>query len=191
MKPQAQVGVQRARLIYVVGPSGAGKDSVISYARRVLGDGADYVFPRRHITRPPDGGSENHEAITQDAFDRQCRDGQFALHWSANGLCYGIGSEINAWMQAGQHVVINGSRAYLPEAARLYPHLVPVLITIDPAVLRGRLMARGREDADQIEDRLRRAAELGRINHPALRTIANNGALAEAGEALVALLRSL
>jgi ribose 1,5-bisphosphokinase len=188
MKPQAR----RGRLVYVIGPSGAGKDSIISYARRILGgDGARHVFPRRHITRPADGGSEDHETVTQDAFDRQCRAGQFALHWSANGLCYGIGNEIDRWMQAGRHVVINGSRAHLPEAARLYPHLVPVLITIDPSVLRGRLMARGREDADQIKDRLRRAAELGRIDHPALRTIANNGALDEAGEALVALLRSL
>jgi ribose 1,5-bisphosphokinase len=192
MKPQADIAARPGRLVYVIGASGAGKDSIIAYARARLGaEGGDHVFPRRHITRPADSGGEEHLPIAPDAFDRDCAAGRFALHWRGNGLGYGIGSEIELWLQVGRHVVINGSRAYLPEAAARYENLLPVLIAIDPAVLRQRLTARGRETPDEIDARIRRASDLDAINHAALVTIANNGPIEQGGEAFVALLRSL
>jgi ribose 1,5-bisphosphokinase len=193
--PSISVGrmtaLRSGRLVYVIGASGAGKDSIIAYARDRLAPDKGYIFPQRHITRPAESGGEDHIVISLDEFERACAAGRFALHWIANGLGYGIGSEIDASLRAGRHVVINGSRAYLPEAAARYPSLLPVLIKIDPAVLRQRLLARGRETPDQIEARVRRAAEFEDIRHPALVVIVNNGALAEAGEAFIALLRSL
>jgi ribose 1,5-bisphosphokinase len=190
MKPQADMAVCAGRLVYVIGPSGAGKDSIIGYARQRLG--ADrHVFARRYITRPADSGGEDHIAITQADFERDCGAGRFALSWRGNGLGYGVGMEIDLWLAFGRHVILNGSRDYLSNAAMCYPSLLPVLIAIDPAVLRQRLAARGRETAVEIEARIKRATELGAIDHPSLAVIANNGPLAEAGEALVALLRTL
>jgi ribose 1,5-bisphosphokinase len=177
------------RLVYVIGPSGAGKDSIIAYARQRLAD--RHVFARRHITRPVDSGGEDHVAISPADFDRDCAAGRFALCWRGNGHGYGVGVELDCWLDSGRHVVLNGSRAYLPEAAARYPRLLPVLIEIDPNVLRQRLSARGRETPDEIEARIRRAREFGAVDHPALAIIANNGPLTEAGEAFVTLLRSI
>jgi ribose 1,5-bisphosphokinase len=190
MKPQADIVVRAGRLVYVIGPSGAGKDSIIGYARQRLG--ADrHVFARRYITRPADSGGEDHIAIAPADFERDCAAGRFALSWRGNGLGYGVSAEIDLWMESGRHVVLNGSRGYLPNAAARYPSLLPVLITIDPAVLRQRLAARGRETSAEIEARIQRATELDAIDHPGLAVIANNGPLAEGGEAFVALLRAL
>lgn len=192
MKPQADIAVRAGRLVYVIGPSGAGKDSIITYARDRLGmEGAAHVFARRHITRPAGSGGEDHIPIAPDTFDRDCAAGRFALHWRGNGLCYGVTAEINPWLRAGRHVVLNGSRGYLAEAHALCPSLLPVLIQIDPAVLQQRLLARGRETPEQVEARIQRAAELNAVDHPALVTISNNGPVAHAGDAFVALLGSL
>lgn len=187
MNPQAGIA---GRLVYVIGPSGAGKDSIIAYARQRL-DAHRHVFARRCITRPAGSGGEDHIAVTPADFERDCAAGRYALSWRGNGLGYGVGVEIDSWLRDRRHVVLNGSRGHLPEAARRYPDLLPVLITIDPAVLRQRLSARGRETAAEIAARIDRAAALGEVDHPALAVIANNGPLAEAGEAFVTLLRSL
>lgn len=190
MKPRADIAVCTGRLVYVIGPSGAGKDSIIGYARRRLG--ADrHVFARRHITRTAGSGGEDHIAITHADFERDCAAGRFVLSWRGNGHGYGVRAEIDLWLASGRHVILNGSRAYLPNAATRYPSLLPVLIAIDPAVLRRRLAARGRETSAEIEARIQRAMELNAIDHPGLAVIANNGPLAEAGEAFVALLRDL
>jgi ribose 1,5-bisphosphokinase len=192
MKPQVDIAARLGRLVYVMGPSGAGKDSIIAYARDRLGaEGDRHVFARRHITRPADSGGEDHIPIAPDAFERDCAAGRYALHWRGNGLGYGVGGEIDAWLRAGRHVVLNGSRGYLAEAEAVYPNLLPVLIQIDPAVLRQRLAARGRETPEQIEARIQRAIALETIEHPALVVISNNGALAHAGESFLGLLRSL
>jgi ribose 1,5-bisphosphokinase len=192
MNARADIAASAGRLVYVIGPSGAGKDSIIAYARNRLGAaGEGHIFARRHITRPAESGGEDHIPIAAEDFDRDHVAGRFALCWHGNGLSYGIGAEVDLWLQAGRHVVLNGSRAYLAEASERYPTLLPVLIRIDPAVLRQRLSARGRETPDQIEARIRRAMELEAVDHPALAVIANNGPLAEAGEAFVAMLRRL
>ncbi len=192
MKPRPEITLRAGRLVYVIGASGAGKDSIIAYARQRLGtEHGRHVFARRHITRPADSGGENHIAITPVEFDRHCAAGRFALSWRGNGLGYGVGAEIDLWLQSGRHVVLNGSRGYLSDAAERYPNLLPVLISIEPAVLKHRLSARGRETPAEIDARIRRAMDLEAIDHPALVVIANNGPLAEAGEAFVALLSSL
>ncbi len=52
------------RLFYVVGASGAGKDSLIEYARNALGSRDAVVFAHRYITRPPTARGENHVALS-------------------------------------------------------------------------------------------------------------------------------
>ena len=178
----------RGNLIYVIGPSGCGKDSIMLYARKHC-PGGEAAFAHRYITRPADAGGENHVALLPDEYRARLDLGQFALAWDSHGNGYGVGVEIDAWMDAGLNVVVNGSRAYLPEAARRYPDLVPVLVSVDRDILRQRLILRGRESADEIERRLERADGYA-VSHPALQTIDNSGELSEAGRALLGLVRN-
>ncbi|MBG0788865.1 MAG: phosphonate metabolism protein/1,5-bisphosphokinase (PRPP-forming) PhnN [Desulfovibrionaceae bacterium] len=180
--------MEEGKLIYVVGPSGCGKDSVMGFARKRC-PGFDAAFAHRYITRPADAGGENHVFLQPDEFKARLERGLFALDWDSHGLRYGVGREIDAWMASGLNVVVNGSRAFLPEAARRYPSLVPVLIRVDASILRQRLLARGRESEAEIERRLERARAFA-VSHPNLVELDNSGELSSAGNALLALVRS-
>lgn len=176
-------------LIYVVGPSGAGKDTLLAYARSRLA-GQPVCFAHRYITRPAEAGGENHVALAQPEFDARLGLGLFAMHWASHSHRYAIGAETHAWLQAGAAVVVNGSREQIPLAAATFPSLAVVAITVRPELLRQRLLERGREPAEQIEARLRRAAQFS-VEHPGSHSIDNSGPIPEAGEALVALVQRL
>lgn len=168
------------RLIYMMGPSGAGKDTVLQGVASAMG-GRAWVAPRA-CTRQHD--SADH-AMKQDVFERLEQAGRFALSWRAHGWCYGIGQEIETRMGQGQDVFVNGSRAYLATARRRYPDLIAVLLSADPALLQARLAARGRESIAAIESRIARNAELAG-EHAADVCIANDGEPQEAIAALAA-----
>lgn len=136
---------QTGRLVYVVGPSGAGKDSVIDWLRQQLPQDARVHFARRTITRAVQPGGEQHDSVDVAAFMRLRESGAFAMHWEANALHYGIARAELAARCDGRTVIVNGSRAYLPQAARLFPELVVAHITADAQTLRRRLLARERK----------------------------------------------
>lgn len=144
-------GQATGRLIAVVAPSGAGKDTLLSAAQRAR---PDLVFSRRVITRPETADGEQHEGVDQAEFDERQRAGKFAIWWRAHGLSYGVPSTINDQLAEGQVVIFNGSRSALSDTRADYPDLATVLITAPTEMLRGRLVRRGRERPDQIEARL-------------------------------------
>jgi ribose 1,5-bisphosphokinase len=176
------------RLIYVMGASGAGKDSVIGEAKRRLGHNTHLAFASRYITRPADAGGEAHIAVRPQEFADARHTGFFALDWDSHGLSYGIGWEIEDWMATGMNVVVNGSREYLPTAAQRYPTILPMLIEVALDVLRARLTARGRETSANIDARLSRAMAQADVDHPALVRIRNDGPLAATVDEFLAVL---
>ena len=176
-----------ARLIYIMGPSGSGKDSLMAEARLRLPAEAPVVFAHRYITRPADAGGENHVALSRAEFQLRLSRGLFALSWESHGFAYGIGREIDIWMEAGLSVVANGSREALSRAVMAYPELLPVLVDVPEEILRQRLGARGREDAGEIKARLARA-RMAVTETPALVRFDNSGPLAERGPALAELI---
>ncbi|PXW22504.1 phosphonate metabolism protein/1,5-bisphosphokinase (PRPP-forming) PhnN [Paraburkholderia caballeronis] len=177
------------RLIYVMGPSGVGKDSLLGYARgRVADDGV--VFAHRYITRP-EGGGENHVALTDAEFDARSRCGLFALQWRSHMLRYGIGIEIDPWLALGCTVVVNGSRAYVGDALARYPRMTVVHVTAPPHVLAARLAARARETRDEIAARLARSAPFVLPDGASLVTVENGGKLDDAGGAFVDVVRRI
>ncbi len=144
----------RGTLILVVGPSGAGKDTLIAGARERLKDDPRFVFPRRVITRAADAGGEDHIAVDAATFERMHREGAFSLSWSAHGFSYGISASIDADLVEGRNVIVNVSRSVVNDANRRYDPVRWIWVSIDPARLKGRLTARGRESEREIADRV-------------------------------------
>lgn len=169
--------------VAVVGPSGAGKDSVM---RGVAAARPGVVLVRRVITRPPDP-SEDFLSVGDAVFASMQSIGAFALHWQAHGLSYGIPASVLDDLAAGHHVLANLSRPAIPQAARLFRPMLTFHVTASPDVLAGRLALRGREDQADIARRLERAHYQVPGDAPIV-TIVNDGALDEAVDAALAAL---
>lgn len=175
------------RLVLVTGPSGVGKDSLLAGARAALAGRQDYVFPRRYVTRAAGLVGEDYVPVSEAEFATMAARGDFALHWPAHGLHYGIPVSIDADLAAGRQVVVNVSRAVIDQARAKYPNLLVLAINASPDVLRARLQQRGRETAAEIEERLQRAAAY-RLDGPDVVQLNNDGPLAEGIATFVALL---
>ncbi|WP_454711795.1 phosphonate metabolism protein/1,5-bisphosphokinase (PRPP-forming) PhnN [Cupriavidus nantongensis] len=139
---------------FVVGPSGAGKDSLMDGARAALDD--NYVFARRVITRPDGAAGEAHEAVSEAEFARRQRSGEFLVTWDAHDLRYGLPRSLMSELERGRNVVANGSRAVIAELAVRLPRFVVVLVTAPQDVLTRRIAARGRESGDEVARRVTR-----------------------------------
>jgi ribose 1,5-bisphosphokinase len=147
------------RLVLVVGPSGAGKDTLLKGAREACRDDASITFPRRVITRPS-SPSEDNDTVTAADFNQAAADGAFALWWDAHGNGYGILSSIDDDIRAGRTVVCNVSRTIIMAARLRYSQVAVVLVTAPPKVLKERLAARGRVSDGAIDQRLKRSEDL-------------------------------
>lgn len=133
----------------VIGPSGAGKDTLIAAA---LAARPDLGRVRRVITRPASAGGEDFEGVTPEEFARMRAAGRFLLHWNAHGLSYGLPHR--AFL--GGPKVANISRQVVAQAAEALPGLRIIHVCASPEVLAARLALRGREDARQIAERIAR-----------------------------------
>ncbi|HIJ63601.1 MAG TPA: phosphonate metabolism protein/1,5-bisphosphokinase (PRPP-forming) PhnN [Rhodospirillaceae bacterium] len=177
----------RGTLVLVVGPSGAGKDSVMTEAAKRL-DGR-VQFARRMVTRPS-GPGEEHIAVSTAEFDRLAAEDRFCLSWTAHGQGYGISRDYADLLAAGYPVVVNVSRTVIAAARqRLAPVLV-VVIDAPPELRARRLAGRGRESAGDIARRLRRADEIP-VSGDDVRTIVNAGDLADSVDDFVNILTSM
>ncbi|MFJ4371546.1 phosphonate metabolism protein/1,5-bisphosphokinase (PRPP-forming) PhnN [Pseudomonas japonica] len=175
------------RLIYLMGPSGSGKDSVIDQARPAL-QALGVKIARRVITRSAEAVGEAAHSVTAQRFAVLREEGAFALDWQANGLSYGISAEIDEWLAQGHWVLINGSRAHLPLVRERYPDLLPILLSVTPEALRARLLGRGRESAEEIEERLARNRLVPADPGDDVRYLDNSTTLEDAVQRLLALL---
>ncbi|MGE7468862.1 phosphonate metabolism protein/1,5-bisphosphokinase (PRPP-forming) PhnN [Bosea sp. NPDC003192] len=151
--------MRQGTFFLVVGPSGAGKDSLIDGARTLLEPTGRYVFARRVVTRPSGSPGEDHEAATDEAFDAREAKGDFLITWGAHGLRYGLPAELKRLVEAGRNVIANGSRATIAALAARLPRFVVVEVTAPPEVLAARIAGRGRESGEAIEKRLSRTVE--------------------------------
>lgn len=176
------------RLIYLMGPSGSGKDSLIEASRlRLQASGIE--VSTRVITRSAEAKGEEAISVSVEEFARLRASGALALDWQANGLAYGIPVQIDLWLAQCRHVLVNGSRAYLEQARGRYPDLLAIRLDVDPAVLRHRLLTRGREPIEQIEERMARGHRLQDVPASLVRTLDNSGSLNDAVEGLFRILQ--
>ena len=177
-------------LILIVGPSGAGKDTLLNGVRdsvhAIEGEHGGMRFVRRIITRPGDLGEEEHESVSEQEFELREQAGDFALSWRAHGLRYGVPSDIAFDVARGRVVIANVSRAVVAEGAAKFPVAV-IEITATREILEARLQDRGREDAADVARRLARDIE---VPLPVTRLRVVNDRSKEAGtSALLAAIR--
>lgn len=177
----------RGAFVCIVGPSGAGKDSLLSHACVLLADNPAMVFPRRLVTRAKTS-AEDHDTISREEFEAGVRDGAFSLHWEANGLGYALPRDVREAIDVGKVVVCNVSRAVIPDILERFPRVYVVLITAPPAVIMERLRQRGRETGASIAARMERSKRLSAVLSPDL-TIINTGPVEIGGERLSGFLR--
>lgn len=181
-----------ARLIYAVGPSGAGKDSVLTWLMSQSALQGRVHWAVRDVTRVGHDSSQRDRSVSPQTFAELSAQGAYALSWQANGLSYGIRHEALAPLTQGHCVLLNGARRGAEKAAACFPGLTVLHITADPQVLRQRLMQRGREQGSVLAARLAQASEAERSwTAPAgcrLLQVHNNTALDEAGQQALGLL---
>jgi ribose 1,5-bisphosphokinase len=167
------------RLIAVVGPSGAGKDSVMA---GLIAARPGLSAVRRTITRASEAGGEaggeDHDPLNHVAFAARKAAGDFALTWAAHGLFYGIPRAALAPLDDGHDLLANLSRNVLRDAALIVCRMTVLHITASPATLSRRLATRGRESEADIAARLFRQTD---PLPPGLDTVkvANDGTLAQ------------
>lgn len=174
------------RLVLVVGPSGAGKDTLLRLAQAACIDDQD-VFPRRVVTRESSAAEDN-VAMSREEFRRALERGDFAVHWEAHGHCYALPIEINDDIRAGRAVVVNVSRTVIAPLRHAYSNVVVVAITAPPDVLAQRLAARARHSDGNIADRLARNVD-DTAAHADV-TILNAGSAEYHGRQLVRVIRN-
>lgn len=176
-------------LVLVVGPSGAGKDTVLAYARNAVRDNPHIHFPSRVVTRASDP-TEAVVAISEEEFARAEAAGAFALSWCAHGLGYGVPGSVNDLIRRSRTVVANVSRTVVETARQRYANCHVVLIDAAPEIRAARLAARGREHGPGLLERLRREPAIGGVLRADL-VVVNDGPIEAAGDALVAAICSL
>lgn len=181
---------QTGTLVMVVGPSGAGKDTLIDYARGAFKGDADVVFARRVVTRAALKGAEDHDTLSEAEFSEAERAGGFLLSWRSHGLGYGLPGALRDELAAGRVVVANVSRAVIPQTASFPCRRLVVNVIASPEILARRLGARGRESAADIAGRLSRSVAIVPAGAE-IAEIRNEGTPEEGGERLVALLRGV
>ena len=166
--------------VFVCGPSGAGKDSVLNWAAMHLAGRPDIVFARRMVTRKSHAGSD-HDEVTAELFARLNDGGDLTWWWEAHGFCYGIDARYDEQVTAGKVVVVNGSREHA-SALKAAEHVRVVQIMANAEHLASRLEQRGRDAPHEVSQRLARNACFSnlRVDH----TIFNQIALADAGRQL-------
>lgn len=143
------------RLVLVVGPSGAGKDTLIELARTACAGDPGIIFPRRVVTREPSSFEKN-DSVSPVQFEQMLARGDFAFHWQAHGLAYGLLRATTDHIRSGHTVVVNVSRTIIELARRSYANVIVVLVTAPTEVLAQRIAGRSRSSDGPFEGRLHR-----------------------------------
>ena len=178
------------RLVLVVGPSGASKDTLIGAAMTALKEDGRFCFPAREITRPNDAGGEAHIALVANVFHARAKAGAYAFSWQAHDTWYGVPRSVDDRLAEGRMVVVNASRAVIDVARSRYPGTVIIHVTAPRELLARRLEGRGRETDKRIAARLDRGSWFA-VAGPDVITVVNDAKPETAALSFIAVLRRL
>lgn len=169
-------------LVFVVGTSGSGKDSVMRETVAYLTEnGVPAQILKRMITRTPDKYEESHFLPIDEFLKRK---NEFALSWNIYDNWYGIPwVSINVANENSSLLLINVSRGVLYEARRLFPSSLIILLTVPKEIAKSRIKNRGREDHKGMSKRLTRMSMDVDIPSPS-KIVSNAGVLQDTAKKL-------
>ena len=149
------------QLFLIVGNSGSGKDSLLAEVlNRWPSSAGQLRIPRRYITRPAHK-SEPFIAVTVKDFETLQQAGKFCLSWHVYDTHYGVPATIIKWLQQRDAVIVNVSRAIIPNARLMIPDLKVIFVSVPLEATLQRIKSRNRESLNDpgFKQRLARARE--------------------------------
>jgi guanylate kinase len=150
-----------ARVFVITGPSGVGKGTLI---RGLMERLPELELSVSATTRAPRAGEQDgvdYHFLTREEFERRVAAGEFVEHADYAGRSYGtLRSELEERVRAGAPVVLEIEVQGARQVRRSLPEAVQVFIA-PPSLdaLRTRLIGRGTDDPEEVERRLRVAAQ--------------------------------
>ena len=180
-----------AKVFVITGPSGVGKGTLI---RGVLEQVPELELSTSATTRPPREGERDgidYHFMTPQEFEAHVAAGDFIEHAEYSGNRYGtLRSELDRRLGAGVPVAleieVQGARqvrAAMPEAVAVF------IAPPSREALRARLVGRGTDPPDQVEDRMR-TAERELEAQPEFAHVVVNDRLEQATDELVEIVRA-
>lgn len=165
-----------------MGPSGAGKDSIMKWMESHPRQGLTARRINRYVTRQTlvDQGTDRY--VSDEEFDALVKNDDLAMHWSAHDFKYGIKACDLKSKHDHEFLLINGSRAYFSIAQSLFTNLVGIHVLANQATLEQRLLSRARESVESISNRLHRNEHVQALNQGAWIDVQNDGKLEESAQ---------
>ncbi len=143
------------KIILIVGPSGAGKDSLLKICKQSFSSRDDILFVPRYVTRMPDDNERNYY-VDESAFNTLKQNGFFFIDWRAHGNLYGIG--LDPLFKKDTHaVIISVSRTVVDAFETVFRDVDTLVVSAPDTVLKKRLVNRDRESAEARHGRLARS----------------------------------
>lgn len=153
-----------AQAFVITGPSGVGKGTLIRGLRERLPQLRLSVSATTRAPRPGEVDGDHYHFLAPVEFERRVQDGEFVEHATYSGRRYGtLRSELQRNLDAGAPVVLEIEVQGARQVREAMPGAVQVFIAPPSAeALRARLVGRGTDDPEAVEERLRTAErELG------------------------------
>ncbi len=149
------------KVFVITGPSGVGKGTLI---RGLLERMPGLELSVSATTRAPRPGEENgveYHFLTPEQFEERVAAGDFVEHARYSGNRYGtLRSELERRLAAGAGVVLEIEVQGARQVRRAMPDAVAVFIAPPSReALRARLVGRGTDSSEQVDERLRTAEQ--------------------------------
>jgi guanylate kinase len=148
-----------AKVFVITGPSGVGKGTLI---RGLVERVPELELSVSATTRPPRPGERDgvhYHFLSPEEFEEHVRAGDFVEHAVYSGNRYGtLRAEVERHLRAGTPVVLEIEVQGARQVLEAMPSAVTVFIAPPSrGALRARLVGRGTDDPDQVDERLRTA----------------------------------